>query len=72
MPAFEASTPSSRAIRALRARAKKHNDPYLDFVADEFERTYTLMLQARRALILMEKAVKFGLKLPEEKVEKAP
>ena len=57
------STPTSRCIDALRRRAIKHNDPYLNVVADEMAAVYQKMYNARRALMVIEKAVNLGMRM---------
>lgn len=67
-----ASTPQSRAIKALRKRARKYGDNYLNLVAEEFDKTYRLMIKARRALLIIEKTATDGLDVSERPCDTAP
>lgn len=60
------STHTKRCIEGLRRRAVKYGDDYLNVVADEMERTYQALYTARRALMVAEKVVAIGLRVPED------
>ncbi len=67
------STHASRCIRGLRRRSVRHDDEYLNVVADEMESVFQIMYTARRALMVLEgsklsshqqRVVEIGLNVP--------